>query len=397
MIHKIVVENFFSIADSQEIILEIPNSTPDLPCFKPAQPNGSRRLPVVVGFFGANASGKTTILRTVVSLVNFLLYSFDNERIINLSFQAYRRSDWLDKPTKIMIEFDSRLSDNESPAIFRYELHIVNKDEYGNKAVSYEALSYSPKGKFRCIFERDYQVFHFGKEFGISTNDPRKKSVRHNASVISTLKKLNHLQSKYLCDLLETTQTNFLVFDKISPDSSRLLQDYVRDKDCFDQLSRELQRFDVGIESMSITPDTRGSPIAVFKHIGLNADILFNEESSGTKRFIETFPALYYGLKYGTIVIIDEIDNDIHPLLLPEIIRWFSDPKRNLSDAQLFFTAHNPAILDCLEKEQIFFVEKPSGCPSHLYGAGSIKGLRREPSIMRKYLLGELGAVPHVG
>ncbi|TXH53361.1 MAG: ATP-binding protein [Desulfurellales bacterium] len=84
-------------------------------------------------------------------------------------------------------------------------------------------------------------------------------------------------------------------------------------------------------------------------------------------------------------------------MLIPEVLRWFSDPQRNALGAQLLFTAHNPALLDEIEKEQIYFVQKKCGQPSTVYGARDIKGLRREPSLMKKYLAGELGAVPHIG
>jgi len=106
---------------------------------------------------------------------------------------------------------------------------------------------------------------------------------------------------------------------------------------------------------------------------------------------------LQYVLDDGGLAVIDELDTDIHPLLVPELFRWFYDQQRNPQGAQLFFTAHNPAILNELEKEQVFFTEKPSGLPTKIYGARDIKGLRREPSLMKKYLSGELGAVPHIG
>ena len=102
-------------------------------------------------------------------------------------------------------------------------------------------------------------------------------------------------------------------------------------------------------------------------------------------------------LDIGGVAVIDELDTDVHPLLIPELFRWFYDKQRNPNGAQLLFTAHNPAILDELEKEQVFFSEKPSGKPTRIYGAREIKGLRREPSLMKKYLSGELGAVPHIG
>lgn len=399
MLHKIVIENFFSIADCQELILEVPRNAPDLAGFKAPRSTPDRRLPTVVGLFGPNASGKSTILRAIVSMITFALHSFDWQEQINVFFQPYRHKEWWGKPTKITIEFDSQLSHDTPSAVFRYELHVAHRDnDVRNKVISYEALSYAPKGKFRFLFERNNQHFHFHQELGLSNaNDPRKESIRPNASVISTLTKLNHPLFTYLCKLIGTTQTNIIGFNKIQQIPNQWLSIYESDKACLAKLNRELRRFDVGLESMSVASGSHGLPFAKFQHVGLDDDISFAEESSGTKRFVETFPLLHYALESGGVAIIDELDNDLHPLLLPEIFRWFDDPERNPHGAQLFFTAHNPAVLDDLEKEQVFFTEKPSGQSSHVYGARDIKGLRREPSLMRKYLSGVLGAVPHIG
>lgn len=80
---------------------------------------------------------------------------------------------------------------------------------------------------------------------------------------------------------------------------------------------------------------------------------MFLEESAGTRRFIEIFLRLHYALEQGSVALIDEIYR-LTSLLLPELLRWFSSPERNPKGAQLFFTAHNPALLDDLEKEQVF-------------------------------------------
>ena len=396
MIYKITIENFFSIADRQELIFEVPRNAPDLACFRPSRSNEEIRLPTVVGFFGSNASGKSTILRAIVSSFTFALRSFDWANEINLFFQPYRQKEWWGKPTKIMIEFDCKISNETPSALFRYELHVAH--EFDKKTILYEALSYAPKGKFRCLFERNEQDIHFSQEFGIAnTNDPRKESIRPNASVISTLTKLNHALSIHLSQIIGTIQTNYIGAIKIQPNANQWLSVYANDKACLERLNRELRRFDVGLESMCIEPGNQGLLFAKFQHVGLDDFIYFVEESAGTQRFVEIFPRLHYVLETGSIAIIDEIDTDLHPLLLPELFRWFNDPERNPHGAQLFFTAHNPALLDDLEKEQVFFTEKPSGEPSHVYGARDIKGLRREPSLMKKYLAGELGAVPHVG
>ena len=65
---------------------------------------------------------------------------------------------------------------------------------------------------------------------------------------------------------------------------------------------------------------------AKFQHVGLDNFIFLPEESAGTQRFIEIFPRLHYALETGSIAIIDEFDTDLHPLLLPELFRWFGDP-----------------------------------------------------------------------
>ncbi len=398
MLYKIAIENFYSIAERQELVFEIPKNAPDLECFKVSRSDGVTRLPTVVGFFGPNASGKSTVLRSVVSLTMFACDSFNWTDEIDFFFQAYRQQDWWGKPTKIMVEFDCQLSPDAPSALFRYELHVTHKvKSFVGKTIAYEALFYAPKGKFRCLFKRNGQQFDFGPEFNISnTNDSRKESIRSNASVISTLEKFNHPVSTHLKSLIKTLGSNIVSVNKIIPTNNQLLSVYENNKPCLDQLNRELRRLDVGLESMTLERGNQGL-FAKFKHVGLDEIIFLHEESGGTQRFIEIFARLYHSLAMGSVVIIDELDTEFHPLLLSELLRWFNDSERNPHGAQLLCTGHNPVLLDNLEKEQVFFTEKPLGQSTRIYGARDIKGLRREPSLMKKYLAGELGAVPHIG
>lgn len=395
MLHKITIENFSSIADKQELTFEVPVNAPDLACFKPSRSNQDIRLPAVIGFFGANASGKSTVLRAITNAASFACNSYDLEYIATL-FQPYRQESWWEKPTKISIDFDGQLSNEDPSVIFRYELHIAH--QANNKFVAYEALFYAPKGTLRRLFERTKQVFYFGKEFNISNtnDDPRKEMIRPNASVISTLAKSNHPIAIYLRQFISGLPKNILGINKLSHQESTNWLSVYKNQSYLDNLNRELRRFDIGLESMSVEQIDK-EWVAQFKHVGLDAPVFFMEESTGTQRFIKMFILLHSALETGQIAIIDEIDTDLHPVLLPELLRWFSDPKRNLHGAQLLFTAHNPALLDHLEKEQIFFTEKLLGKASQVYSVCDIKGLRREPSLMKKYLAGELGAVPHVG
>jgi hypothetical protein len=395
MIHRIIIENFFSVADRQEMDFRVPGNAPDLGCFRDSRAVPGQRLPLIIGIYGPNASGKSTVLRAITATATFLQHSFSwpPHNAIPL-FDPYAHNSWWNRPSKIIIECDGWLA--QTAAIFRYELHIGHvPTKFGNE-VSYESMSYAPKGKFRRIFERHQQTFTFGREFGITNGDSRVQSIRTNASIISTLAQLNHKPSSEFISSLQLLQTNIVGLDKANGVLPNVLSFYAQRSDYLQRLNRELSRLDLGLEEMKIHPGNPG-PIAMFKHFGLDCDIGLAQESAGTRRFIEIFPFLQFVLDNGSVAVIDELDTDIHPLLIPEVFRWFYDKERNAKDAQLLFTAHNPAILDELEKEQVFFSEKPSGQATRIYGAREIKGLRREPSLMKKYLAGELGAVPHIG
>ena len=396
MIHNIGIENFFSVADKQVMDFRVSANAPDLACFRDSRAWPGHRLPLIVGIYGPNASGKSTVLRALSTVAWFVQSSFalPHDSPIPL-FNPYAHRSWWNRPSKIIVETHGRIEGAD--AVVRYELHIGHESNKFGSEVSYESLTYyAPKGKFRRIFERRLQEFTFGREFGITNGDSRIKSIRANASVISTLAQLNHKLSVEFILSLTRLQTNIVGLDKTNGGLNNALSFYSQNSSYLQRLNLVLSRLDLGLEEMKIHPGATG-PIATFKHFGLDCDIVLAQESMGTRRFIEIFPLLQYVLDAGGLAVIDELDTDIHPLLIPELFRWFYDAQRNEKGAQLLFTAHNPAILDELEKEQVFFTEKPSGKPTRIYGAREIKGLRREPSLMKKYLAGELGAVPHIG
>ena len=57
MIHSITIENFFSVADRQELNFRVPANAPDLGCFRDSLAVSGQRLPLVVGIYGPNAWG----------------------------------------------------------------------------------------------------------------------------------------------------------------------------------------------------------------------------------------------------------------------------------------------------------------------------------------------------
>jgi hypothetical protein len=147
---------------------------------------------------------------------------------------------------------------------------------------------------------------------------------------------------------------------------------------------------------MSIVQTPNGSEFQ-FEHTGLQAPLWFFVESEGTKQFVRIFPILWEVLQLGGIAVVDEIDSTIHPVLLPEILRWFYDPEINKHQAQLWISGHSASLLEELKKEEIFFTEKDEQGHTKVYGLKDIEAVRRVDNFYQKYLGGVYGAVPRIG
>jgi len=106
---------------------------------------------------------------------------------------------------------------------------------------------------------------------------------------------------------------------------------------------------------------------------------------------------LNQALETGGIAVVDELDLAIHPLVLPEILRWFHDGERNPHDAQLWMTFNNASLLEDLVKEEILFCEKDDLGRTRVYSLRDVQAVRRSDNYYRKYLSGVYGAVPHLG
>ena len=83
--------------------------------------------------------------------------------------------------------------------------------------------------------------------------------------------------------------------------------------------------------------------------------------------------------------------------IVSEIIHWFHSPETNPNNAQLIVSAHNVGLLDDLEKEELFIVEKGPGQRNPCHAAQDVSGLRRDIRLYPKYRSGVLGGLPKIG
>lgn len=122
------------------------------------------------------------------------------------------------------------------------------------------------------------------------------------------------------------------------------------------------------------------------------------DESNGTKRLFTYGPVLKNALENGRTIIIDEIDNALHPAMTKSLIEMFQNPNINKNNAQLIFNTHEISLLDLnlFRRDQIYFVEKNNKTGvSDLYSLDEFSP-RKSENIQKGYLQGRYGAMPFV-
>ena len=138
--------------------------------------------------------------------------------------------------------------------------------------------------------------------------------------------------------------------------------------------------------------DDEGHPVAT------ELFYLDRHESEGTKKLFALTGPLVDTLKSGEVLIIDELDARLHPLLTQQIIKLFNDPEKNPNCAQLIFTTQDTNLLDhqLLRRDQIWFTEKDHQGASHLYSLVEFK-IDNDALFERDYIQGRYGAIPFLG
>jgi hypothetical protein len=405
VIHHLEIANFYSLRDTQVVELRVAANVPHPPGrFASIWRDAKDRAPKVVAFFGPNAAGKSNVLRSLGFLSWFVGQSFLHPPEAFLPYQRFNDEQGQESPTRLAIRFagpadTSKASDPTTPqCCYAYEVVLGGPKGKPQHVIS-ETLHYWPKvaGRQVRLFERKEDgSINAGKSFPLAGyRSAVDKILRPNASLISTLAQLDHPLALLGRQLATKIFSNVLV-EKVETTEDIIVRHYAANPALLESLNREIERIDLGIRKMQVQPGPNG-PVAVFQHEGLTVPLPVQLESQGTRTFIRIFPLLLAALQTGGIAVVDELDLSIHPIVLPEIIRWFHDIERNPHNAQLWMTCQNASLLEDLVKEEVFFCEKDSKGRTTVYGLRDIQAVRRNDNYYRKYLGGMYGAVPNLG
>jgi hypothetical protein len=280
---------------------------------------------------------------------------------------------------------------------YSYELRLFKGAGIGKEVLSEELRSHPLNGKSRRIFERrvDGKIQTEAK-FSLRGFSHILDKLRPNASLTSTIAQF--IEDSPVTVFLAWAQRipSNIFLQTVDLDDESVTRYYAVNPEMVAMLNGFVNRIDLGLNSVAIRQTSDG-PIVLFEHSGLAMPMTFLDESQGTKKFLKAFPILREALITGGVAILDELDSAIHPMLLPEILRWFHDPKENPHNAQLWFSGHSASLLEELQKEEIFFTEKDSQGRTKIYGLKEIESVRRSDNFYQKYLGGVYGAVPRIG
>lgn len=123
------------------------------------------------------------------------------------------------------------------------------------------------------------------------------------------------------------------------------------------------------------------------------------DESEGTKKYFCLSAPIIDTLLHGRILVIDELDASLHPMLTRALVKLFNDPASNPGHAQLIFATHDTNLLDqsLFHKSQIWFAEKDAQGASHVHSLAEYKNVRPGDNIEKHYIQGKFGAIPYLG
>jgi AAA15 family ATPase/GTPase len=136
-----------------------------------------------------------------------------------------------------------------------------------------------------------------------------------------------------------------------------------------------------------------------------DSTVLFEikQESEGTQKIIDLSGPIFDTLKHGKILVVDELDAKLHPLITQHIVHLFNNPETNKNNAQLIFATHDTNLLTggIFRTDQIWFTEKDAQEQSDLYALCDFSlpdgsKVKNDENLEKNYIKGRYGAIPFI-
>ncbi len=395
MLIRFRFSNFRCFRQEQELSLVAapPQNRPKL--VKREEP--SVELHRAAAIFGANASGKSSVLAALEFLTEAVLQShqlWSPQGGVPVPSHALAQ----DEPSS----FEAILF--EAGVLYEYEVTL------DRTRILYEKLSAS-RGRKHVLFERSSEraePFLFGKQLK-GENRTIAKLTRDNSLFLSAAAANNHplltpvfawfskrLQFVASHDRYRQLWSNVY---QIKREGSNELGDFLRQAD-FEIV--ELRVGDQGRTNLDpMLP--RGDLGLELRHRqgGQEFWLPLEKESLGTQAWFAMGGSVLQCLRDGGILCVDELDSSLHPLLVRYLIDLFQDSRRNPKNAQLIFNTHDVSLLgdipedSPLDRDQVWITDRGAGGAPELIPLSDFH-VRKQENLGRGYLLGRYGGIPRL-
>lgn len=311
-----------------------------------------RDYSLLLGYEGANASGKTNALKVFAFIADFAKNSFSYSTESSILFDSFFNNN---NPSEFYVEF----MDTDGLE-YRYEA-VLHKDH-----IEKELLFLVKSTMEEIYFERTNNEITINKLY----DNENKIILRNNASFISTLhqygiQEINDVYDFFAKNIINVTYRGLRY--EMSMDIPLISKMYFHNQDALNFTKNLIQKFDTGISNITISyrEDEKNNKIyfPIFLHENENTQykLGIDSESTGTRALYINLLFYYQNLQSGGVLLLDEFDINLHPDILPHLIKLFTDSKSNPYNAQMIFTSVNPDNLDILGKYRSYLFEKDDG------------------------------------
>ncbi len=367
------------------------------------------------GIIGPNASGKSNLIKAMQFMV----------RLVRRSASESQSGDIL---PAVPFRLDEHSVTN--PSVF--EMSFVSENvryQYGFAAtrerIIEEWLLAYPKGRPQRWIDRRFDDENEEYVWGSMDKLGGKKhlwqnATRSNALFLSTAIQLNSQQLqpvfKWFSEKLHVLGVGYwsqgFSFELCEQEETKKkVMEFMRAADVgIDDIEVEIEQFDVGglpsdfPESVKrqIEEDMKGKSFAKVKtaHVNdRNKKVIFDleDESDGTQKIFDLSGPWLDTLEHGYVLVVDELHDQLHPLILKFLINLFHVGRRG--NAQLVFTTHDTSVLDSdtLRRDQVWFCEKNESQATELFPLTNFRPRKKVENLEKRYLSGRYGALPYIG
>jgi AAA15 family ATPase/GTPase len=372
--------------------------------------------------YGANSSGKSNLIKAMSTMRKLVLQSFKQASTEELNI------------TPFLLNTENE----ENPSFFEV-LFLLDEVRYrygfevDNTSFKSEWLFESKKQSEKPLFVRENDGIEVMKTF--SEGKDLEEKTRDNALFLTVVDQFNGKKAKAIMNWFNNFVTvsglshehyTGITFNLLDNEETKpAMQSFYNNADLgFDTVKLNKKEFDVArlpkdmpesiMQEIStkLQGQTMVDAITVHKKydsknkvVGTVEFDMDSQESAGTNKVFNLSGPIFDVLHDGGVLVVDELDASLHPLLTLAITKLFNSQEHNQKNAQLIFATHDTNLLTYgnYRRDQIYFVEKDKYGASDLYSLveykeeGAVKAIRKDRSFEKDYIQGRYGAIPFIG